>query len=288
MKIRHLCIFLALAAAVALTGCKSAGQATAQGGGCGGITLASPDGIWGGNYLHPQGLGGIVVGFVQGGYGAFFRCVDNNCNPNFFSALYSAEYDVNSLDGVFTTYNALGPSEGSSPVFMNLTSCLNMQLAGGGTAQQQPTMIMARNDFLRNYGAELDLIQGNWRYEIQGDQTGGDPNTYVLNMSIDVTPGNEIARFAGTDTDGCNYIGDVRIQNPAMNIYTFDDVVLSSSVGTAGCVGGSDETGALIRFEGLYDGLGIMNDINNNPPRQFHVIFYNGERAFSVIFIRTA
>lgn len=263
-------------------GCKGAGQADPTGAGCGGTTIASANGIWGGNYLHPAGIGGTVVGFVQDDRGVFFRCVPNtNCNPNFFEALYAAGINTVSRTGQLFTYNPIGPVEDATPLTMNFTTCLNIQLSGTGL-RQQPTMILGRNDGLYNAPASLATIAGaNWRFNIPGNQQEGTPD-YTLTVEI-----SSDGDLSGTDTDGCRYSGLVSVRNPGRNIYRLDDVTLSTE-GTPGCIGATDATGATIQFDGLYQGLAIVNDVGNigTLVRQLHVILANDELAFSIILQR--
>lgn len=270
-----------LAALAVLAGCKDAGQAAPTGVGCGGTTIASANGIWGGNYLHPLEGGNTVVGFIQDDRGVFFRCAPGtNCNPNFFDALYAAEFNPAARSGRFSTYEAIGPVVDATPLSMNFTTCLNIQLSGEGL-RQQPTLILGRNDGLYNAPASVATVAGTWQYRIPGNEQQNIPD-YTLTLNLGAT-----GELDGTDTDGCRYAGSVSVRNVGRNIYRFDDVTLSSE-GTPGCIGATDATGATVVFDGLYQGLGIVNDVGNigAQVRQLHVILANSEHAFSIILGR--
>lgn len=260
-------------------GCKGAGQALPTGVDCGGTDIASANGIWGGNYLHPAGIGS-VVGFVQDDRGVFFRCVPNtNCNPGVWDALYATEINTTSRTGQFFSYSAIGPVETATTMRMNFTRCLNIQQTDTGL-RQQPTMTLGRNDGLYNAPASLDIIAGTWSFS-SGNEADG--NAYSITLQI-----GETGALSGRDSDNCAYTGLVSVRNPGRNIYRFDDVVLSTE-GSPGCVGDEDPTTrSPVPFDGIFQGLAIVNDVNNIGTRvgQLHLILANREVAFPLLLGR--
>lgn len=167
-------------------------------------TGASTQGIWRGKVtLDGQNLG-LLVGMID---------EQSNANLILYSGdsqlrgdISSVGAEINSFLSLFDISGDLGQIytsvSGTVSAGSTLTATFTAALstAGSGTLS-----LDLHYDALYTRPASLPTIAGNWRYSLSG---------YTIDWQIAAS-----GSLAGTDTNGCTYVGQVSVPNAGHNLY---------------------------------------------------------------------